>query len=62
MSALRDESRAVIHRLYFVEHRRLDAIAAALRLPRSTVRRALVLDGGTLRMPASGPYHKESDS
>ena len=62
MSLFHDERRAVIHRLYFVERRRLDAIAAALRLGRSTIRRALVIDGGAARPRARGPYHKESDS
>ena len=62
MSLFHDERRAVIHRLYFVERRRLDVIAAALRLCPSTVRRALVIDGGAARAPARGPYHKESDS
>jgi hypothetical protein len=60
MTALRDESRAVIYRLHFVERQRLDAFAAALRLARSTVCRALVLDGGALRMPARSPYHSRS--
>lgn len=62
MPPLKDETRAAIHRLYFVERRRLDVIAAELQLRRLTVRRALVLDGGAARMPAPGPYHKESDS
>jgi hypothetical protein len=62
MSMLPDERRAAIHRLHFVERRRLDAIAAALRLGRATVRRALVIDGDVARTPARGPYHKESES
>jgi len=62
MSTLEEETRAAIHRLYFVERRRLDVIAAELRLRPLTVRRTLVIDGGAARMPASGPHHKESDS
>ena len=61
MSPLNAEDRAAIHRLYFIERRRLDAIADELRLCRSTVRRALVIDGGAARRPAPGPYHR-SDS
>ena len=56
MSPLEEETRAAIHRLYFVERRRLDAIAAELRLRLVTVRRTLVLDGGAVDMPAHGPY------
>ena len=59
MSPLEDEIRAAIHRLYFGERRRLDVIAAELRLRPLTVRRTLVIDGGATCMPASGPYHKE---
>ncbi len=62
MSLLNDENRTAIHRLYFVERRRLDVIAVQLQLGRSAVRRALVIDGGAARTPARGPYHKESDS
>jgi hypothetical protein len=59
MSPLEEETRAAIHRLYFVERRRLDAIAAELRLRPVTVRRTLVLNGGAVHIPAHGPYHKE---
>ena len=59
MSPLEEEIRAAIHHLYFVERRRLDVIAAELRLRPATVHRTLVLDGGAACMPASGPYHKE---
>jgi len=59
MSRLEEEIRAAIHRLYFVERRRLDAIAAELRLRPVTVRRTLVLDGGAACMTAHGPCHKE---
>jgi hypothetical protein len=62
MSPLEEETRAAIHRLYFVERRRLDVIAAELRLRPVTVRRALVIDGGAACRPAHGPYHKENDS
>jgi hypothetical protein len=62
MPLLNDENRRAIHRLYFVERRRLDVIAAALQLGRSTVRHALVIDGGVPRTPAHGPYYMESDS
>ena len=62
MSPLEEETRAAIHRLYFVERRRLEVIAAELRLRPVTVRQALVLDGGTACWPAHGPYHKENDS
>jgi len=61
MSPLEEETRAAIHRLYFVERRRLDAIAAELRLRPVTVRRTLVIDGGTAHMPAHGPTTR-SDS
>jgi DNA-binding transcriptional regulator LsrR (DeoR family) len=62
MLPVNDETRAAIHRLYFVERRRLDSIAAELRLRRAAVRRALVIDGGAVRPPVHGPYHKENDS
>jgi len=62
MPMFSDQRRAAIPRLYFVERLRLDAIATVLRLGRSTVRRALVIDGDAARAPARGPYHKECES
>ena len=62
MPHLPDETHAAIHRLYFVERRRLDVIAAELRLHPLTVRRALVIDGGAARRPTPAPTTKESDS
>jgi DNA-binding transcriptional regulator LsrR (DeoR family) len=62
MSTLPDQRRAAIPRLYFVEQLRLNAIATALQLGRSTVRRVLVIDGDAVRASVRGPYHKECDS
>jgi hypothetical protein len=56
MSLLEEGLRAEISHLYFVERCRVDVIAAELRLPLVTVRRALVIDGGAA---PHGPYYKE---
>jgi len=59
---MKDETRAWIRHLYFVEHLALDVIAKELRLSRRTVRRALVVPGGARRRREPGPHTKENDS
>ncbi len=61
MPPLKEQTRAEIRRLYFVERQRLGAIAAELRLHPMTVRRALVLPGGARSQPTAGPYRKETN-
>lgn len=61
MPALKDETRAAIRVLYFVDQLSLEDIAKVLGVSRRTVRSALVIRGGTRRRVV-GPYHKENDS
>ena len=62
MMAIDLATEAAIRQLYFVQRCRLDVIGDVLQLPRSTIRRVLVLSGGAPLQPSRGPFRKESDS
>lgn len=62
MMTIDHATQAAICQFYFVQRCRLDTISDVLQLPRSTVRRALVLPGGVSPIPTTGPYRKKSDS
>jgi hypothetical protein len=59
---MKEETRALIRHLYFVDHLAIDVIAEELRLTRRAVRRALVVRGGVRRRPSLTPNPKENDS
>jgi len=62
MTPHEDYTEAAIRRLYFINRCRLDTIGAVLQLPRSTIRRALVMPGGVPPQPQTGPFRQERDA
>jgi hypothetical protein len=62
MRSIPKSVRVEIRRLYFASVLSFERIAEQLDVPLATVRSAVVIDGGAVPVPSTGPYAKESDS